>query len=489
MCFENAVDRTAHALPSPPPRGGKVLGTREGMAGAWLVSCAGFFPGQIVCVSLVVRLVIVSLLFLSSFSSFLALCSSFPHVASLLIPLPSAPRAGAVSSFLPEHTRSALFQLACDVRSNTPKDRPFFARHARALAPRSAVGGVFALALGLHAFALSSAFLSVASCALVFSLWALAAGLTALALASTLFLGALAFGAALSALALFGAAGLASSAFVGLAGAQAALGALARALRAAKGTATEAGAKRSGRTEERAVDERALDEAIADQAQTQISLAVGDGADGDEPAYGEDDTLQSSQSAEQVQEDEQVEEQEEEDEEEKEAEEGATRKEAESPSCFSAAKQDGLVSASAPTCSSPPREAGRDVRADSSSEATGTCQASSFGAEPQHGEAIDAAPAPSPAPASPAPPASVDEESFRILKPAKGASSASALSPAPAQSSESSAQTHLRPLPPPTTPPRPLSAEVSPKPAASHTDVNEAETTAGSAHIRAVLVS
>lgn len=145
------------------------------------------------------------------------------------------PFAGALSAFLPEHTREALFQLLCDVRANTPKDRRFFARHARSLAPRTVAGAVFALALGLHALALSSALLSVLSCALVFSLWTLAAGLTALALCSTLFLGALALGAALSALSLFFAAGLAGTAYVGVAGTQAGVGVLAKAVRAARG--------------------------------------------------------------------------------------------------------------------------------------------------------------------------------------------------------------------------------------------------------------
>lgn len=53
---------------------------------------------------------------------------------------------------LPEHTRDALFQLFCDVRANTPKDRVFVVRHAQALQPRtfsgwlvSFVSGPFAL--------------------------------------------------------------------------------------------------------------------------------------------------------------------------------------------------------------------------------------------------------------------------------------------------------------------------------------------------------
>ena len=41
---------------------------------------------------------------------------------------------------LPEHTHDALFQLFCDLRTNTPKDRVFFTRHAKALQPHTMSG-------------------------------------------------------------------------------------------------------------------------------------------------------------------------------------------------------------------------------------------------------------------------------------------------------------------------------------------------------------
>lgn len=41
---------------------------------------------------------------------------------------------------LPEHTQDALFQLFCDLRTNTPKDKVFLKRHARALQPRTLAG-------------------------------------------------------------------------------------------------------------------------------------------------------------------------------------------------------------------------------------------------------------------------------------------------------------------------------------------------------------
>ena len=41
---------------------------------------------------------------------------------------------------LPGHTRDALFQLFCDVRTNTPKDQVFFMRHAEALKPHTFTG-------------------------------------------------------------------------------------------------------------------------------------------------------------------------------------------------------------------------------------------------------------------------------------------------------------------------------------------------------------
>ena len=63
---------------------------------------------------------------------------------------------------LPEHTRDALFQLFCDVRANTPKDRVFFARHAQALQPRTFSGWlVSALYSRTHLVCTSSSYKSL----------------------------------------------------------------------------------------------------------------------------------------------------------------------------------------------------------------------------------------------------------------------------------------------------------------------------------------
>lgn len=51
---------------------------------------------------------------------------------------------------LPAHTRDALFQLFCDVRTNTPKDQVFFMRHAEALKPHTFTGWLAMLAALLY---------------------------------------------------------------------------------------------------------------------------------------------------------------------------------------------------------------------------------------------------------------------------------------------------------------------------------------------------
>ena len=52
----------------------------------------------------------------------------------------SPPCAGLVSHVVPSHTREAFFQLFCDLRANTPKDRRFLVLHARAFAPQTTLG-------------------------------------------------------------------------------------------------------------------------------------------------------------------------------------------------------------------------------------------------------------------------------------------------------------------------------------------------------------
>ncbi|KAL3146953.1 hypothetical protein ABBQ38_014922 [Trebouxia sp. C0009 RCD-2024] len=54
---------------------------------------------------------------------------------------------------LPDHTRDALFQLFCDVRTNTPKDQVFFTRHAEALKPHTFTGWLAMLAALLYSTA------------------------------------------------------------------------------------------------------------------------------------------------------------------------------------------------------------------------------------------------------------------------------------------------------------------------------------------------
>lgn len=48
--------------------------------------------------------------------------------------------AGLVALAVPEHTRCAAFQLLCELRTNTPKDRAFLFRHARACVPQTCTG-------------------------------------------------------------------------------------------------------------------------------------------------------------------------------------------------------------------------------------------------------------------------------------------------------------------------------------------------------------
>jgi hypothetical protein len=98
---------------------------------------------------------------------------SLTHYSSLLFALYRSHLSGAVGLVVPEHTRDALFQLVCDLRANTPKDRRFLARHARALMPHT-LPGWLALAStlglsfsGLVGLACAAAALSVAG------LWAL----------------------------------------------------------------------------------------------------------------------------------------------------------------------------------------------------------------------------------------------------------------------------------------------------------------------------
>lgn len=47
---------------------------------------------------------------------------------------------GVISQVVPTHTRDAAFQLFCDLRANTPKDKKFLQRHGQALTPRTNLG-------------------------------------------------------------------------------------------------------------------------------------------------------------------------------------------------------------------------------------------------------------------------------------------------------------------------------------------------------------
>ncbi|GAB4816339.1 hypothetical protein N2152v2_003385 [Parachlorella kessleri] len=52
---------------------------------------------------------------------------------------------GTVAAVVPAHTRDAAFQLFCDLRANTPKDRKFLVKHMQAFVPQTSPGW---LALG-----------------------------------------------------------------------------------------------------------------------------------------------------------------------------------------------------------------------------------------------------------------------------------------------------------------------------------------------------
>lgn len=50
--------------------------------------------------------------------------------------------AGFARKLVPAHTRDAVFQMFCDLRTNSPKDRKWLARHLRNLTPRTYQGWV-----------------------------------------------------------------------------------------------------------------------------------------------------------------------------------------------------------------------------------------------------------------------------------------------------------------------------------------------------------
>lgn len=47
---------------------------------------------------------------------------------------------GTVAAVVPAHTRDAAFQLFCDLRANTPKDRKFLVKHMQAFVPQTSPG-------------------------------------------------------------------------------------------------------------------------------------------------------------------------------------------------------------------------------------------------------------------------------------------------------------------------------------------------------------
>lgn len=53
--------------------------------------------------------------------------------------------AGPMQIVLPEHTRDALFQLFCELRTNTKKDQKWAYQHGRALKPRTFPGWIVSL--------------------------------------------------------------------------------------------------------------------------------------------------------------------------------------------------------------------------------------------------------------------------------------------------------------------------------------------------------
>ncbi|KAK9818056.1 hypothetical protein WJX72_006386 [[Myrmecia] bisecta] len=59
--------------------------------------------------------------------------------------------ASIVPYLVPEHTREAAFQLFCDLRSNTPKDRRFVKRHMAALLPETITGWIAMMSTALYA--------------------------------------------------------------------------------------------------------------------------------------------------------------------------------------------------------------------------------------------------------------------------------------------------------------------------------------------------
>ncbi|KAI3424277.1 hypothetical protein D9Q98_009832 [Chlorella vulgaris] len=63
-----------------------------------------------------------------------------PGMFRALLTIYSTYLSGPTALVIPEHTRDACFQLVCDLRTNTPKDRRFLQRHARALMPRTTPG-------------------------------------------------------------------------------------------------------------------------------------------------------------------------------------------------------------------------------------------------------------------------------------------------------------------------------------------------------------
>eukprot|EP00891_Asterochloris_glomerata_P000303 jgi/Astpho2/303/Aster-02188 len=81
---------------------------------------------------------------------------------------------------LPFHTRDALFQCFCDLRSNRPKDREFFKQHLAALKPHTYKGWVAAIAAVLSTVAGASGLVIAATFVLGATLCSLVAVLVAL---------------------------------------------------------------------------------------------------------------------------------------------------------------------------------------------------------------------------------------------------------------------------------------------------------------------
>lgn len=128
--------------------------------------------------------------------------------------------AGTVTQVVPAHTRDAAFQLFCDLRANTPKDKRFLTRHVKAFTPQTNLGWLAVAAFIGYSM---SALMVLSTAAICMSVLGVSAAITALLLSGVFIGSALAFFAFFTFLASIVAGTVAFACLAGYSGASASL--------------------------------------------------------------------------------------------------------------------------------------------------------------------------------------------------------------------------------------------------------------------------